>query len=162
MESIYLIRMIEIKNYTWSRLVFDIMSLRQISSLALVFTNFADVCLLGYNDLSHTEETLQYVCLANQTMFVSLSYTDALRWLCLLFKFQMLEIIDGRLIYRLFMFVWNKHRDTTYDVRTDTKNKWCISVVIFMFVRNRHLLKMCDLIAIFMSIQNRHMFKEVI
>lgn len=88
--------------------------------------NFVDICLLGYNDLLHTKEVLQFIYLANQTVFV-LSYTDIMTLMhyeaYALFKFQMLEINGGQFIYKLFMSVWNRHRDTIYDIQTNTKAK---------------------------------------
>lgn len=42
----------------------------------------------------------------------------------------------------LFMPVRNKHRDTTFGIRTNTKAKGCIFIATFMSIWNIHELKL--------------------
>lgn len=75
-------------------LVFDTMSLRQISPLEVVLTNFSDVFLYGYNDQMHIEEAIQSVCLTNQTCVV-LSFYENSTMLMLNSDFRIHEMMEG-------------------------------------------------------------------
>ena len=59
----------------WLRLVFDTMSLRWISPLALFndALSLSDLCLPRYNNQQHTEKALQFMCTTNKNVCVSLS-----------------------------------------------------------------------------------------
>ena len=65
------------------RLVFDTMSLRQISPLT-IFSNalsFLNVYFLRYNNQQHTEEALQSPRTMNRTLSLSLSFSLSVKTL---------------------------------------------------------------------------------